>query len=327
MAEAISIPTGALAAAKAGATMPTGEAAPKTVTRKAEAPAPKVEAPKAVEKAPEPPKPVEDMTPAEKKIWKIKAAGREIDVDASDEENLKRLVQKAYGADHIFEDASNMRKQAETFFGMLKDPGQLEKVLSDPRIGVDVKKWAEEYVWKQIEESQLTPEQKAQRDRDREYERLKAKEDNDKLTKAEQEKQQRQAGYESNYEKTILKALEMKGVPKDQFTVMKMADYMIAAVKRGYDLSAEEVADLVKQDNANYFKTHTSEMSEDQFLEFLGEQAAEKLRKADLKRLKSPTGNPFPERYPKSEKKAPESRKEVSSDWRKSTIDAFLARK
>jgi hypothetical protein len=321
MAEAISIPTGALAAAKSGATMPTGEAAPKTVTRKAEP------APKAVEKAPEPPKPVEEMTPQERKVWKLKADGEEFEFDATDEETVKREIMKARGADKRFKEAAAFRQQAETFFGMLKDPGQLEKLLTDPRIGVDVKKWAEEYVWKQIEESQLTPEQKAQRDKDRDYDRLKKQEDDEKLTKAEREKQQRQSGYESNYEKTILKALEIKGVPKDQGTVMKMADYMIAAVKKGYDLSPEEVADLVKQDNAAYFKTHTSEMNEDQFLEFLGEQAAEKLRKADLKRLKSPTGNPFPERYPKPEKKTAEPSKQQSSDWRKSTIDAFLARK
>lgn len=324
MSEAISIPAGALAAAKTGATIPTtpkGEAAPKTMTRKAE-PTPEPKAP-----VQEPPKPVEEMTPAERKVWKLKADGEEFEFDATDEEAVKREIMKSRGADKRFKEAAAFRQQAETFFSMLKDPAQLEKVLADPRIGVDVKKWAEEYVWKQIEESQLTPEQKAQRDKDRDYERLKRQEDDEKLTKVEREKQQRQAGYESNYEKTIMKALELKGVPKDQYTVMKMADYMIAAVKKGYDLSPDEVADLVKQDNAHYFKAHTSEMNEDQFLEFLGEQSAEKLRKADLKRLRSPTSNPFPERYPRPEKKAPESKKEQSSDWRKSTIDAFLARK
>lgn len=328
MAEAISIPPGALAAARAGTPQPTAkpEAAPPPKTE-AKAPEP----PKKVEKEPDTskiPENVDQMTPAERKIWKLKADGEEFEFDATDEEAIKREIMKSRGADKRFKESAAMRQQAETFFAMLKDPAQLEKVLTDPRIGVDVKKFAEELVWKQIEESQLTPEQKAQREKDRDYERLKKQEEEGQKSKEVYEKQQRQAGYESEYEKTFLKALEMKGVPKDQFTVMKMADYMIAAVKKGYNLSAEEVAELIKQDNANYFKTHTSEMNEDQLLEFLGEHGAEKLRKADLKRLKSPTANPFPERFPKPEKaKAQEPGKQTSYDWRKSVIDGFLARK
>jgi hypothetical protein len=110
---------------------------------------------------------------------------------------------------------------------------------------------------------------------------------------------------------------------------MKMADYMIAAVKKGYDLSPEQVAELVKNDTADYLRTYASALNEDQFLEFLGDMNAEKLRKADLKKLRSPTSNPFPERYQRPDKKVvpPGSSKQTSSDWRKSTIDDFLARR
>ena len=50
-------------------------------------------------------------------------------------------------------------------------------------------------------------------------------------------------------------------------TVMKMADYMIAAVKKGYDLTPEQVASLVKNDTADYLKAYASALNEDQFLE------------------------------------------------------------
>lgn len=335
MAEAISIPDGAFAAAKAGTSYvppstgnppgtgreQAGTPPPKTVTRKAEPP-------KEVAKAPEPPKPIEEMTPTERKIWKLKVDGEEFDFDATDEESVKREIMKARGADKRFKESAAYRQQAETFFQMLKDPSKLKDVLADPRVGVDVKKFAKDLVWEEIQESMLTDEQKAQRAKDKEYETLKA----EKVAKEEEAKEvgkrERAAKHEEFYEQNILKALEVKGVPKDQMTVMKMADYMIAAVKKGYDLSPEQIAELVKNDTADYLKAYASALNEDQFLEFLGDMNAEKLRKADLKRLRSPTSNPFPEKYPRPDKKpAAPAPRQSSSDWRKATIDDFLARK
>lgn len=332
MAEAFALPAGAFQAARTGAPQPSAEqpTAPKstpkpaepikTVTRKPEPPKQVTKEPENVTTPPE--------TPQERKIWKLKADAEEFEFDATDEEAVKREIMKARGADKRFKEAAGIRQQAETFLSMLKDPVTLKKVLTDPRIGVDLKKFAEDYVWEQIQESQMTPEQKAQRDKDREYEAMKAEKDKGELTKAEQAKAERQAQHEANYEKTILKALEVKGVPKDQVTVMKMADYMIAAVQKGYDLSAEEIADMVKNDTGSYLKAYTSAMNEDQLLEFLGDDIAEKVRKADLKKLRSPTSNPFPERYPKKASTSqPESKKLGAKEWRDEVMQGFLARK
>lgn len=332
MAEAFSLPAGAFQAARTGAPQPSAQPpappakAPKaaeplkTVTRKAEPPK---EVTKPAENVTKPPE-----TPQERKIWKLKADAEEFEFDATDEDAVKREIMKARGADKRFKEAASMKQQSETFLSMLKDPATLKKVLTDPRIGIDLKKFAEDYVWEQIQESQMTPEQKAQRDKDREYESMKAEKDKENLSKAEQAKANRQAQHEANYEKTILKALEVKGVPKDQVTVMKMADYMIAAVQKGYDLSAEEIADMVKNDTGSYLKAYTNAMNEDQLLEFLGDDIAEKIRKADLKKLRSPTSNPFPERYPKKETAgAPLPKKLASKEWRDEVMQGFLARK
>lgn len=330
MAE-FSLPPGAFAAAKTGAPQPSTqpapkqEQAPKTVTRKAEPPKPEASAEPDVTKKEEN---VDKPSSIERKIWKLKDGDQEYEFDATDDEAVKREIMKARGADKRFKESASMRQQAETFFQMLKDPAQLKKVLTDPRVGIDLKKFAEDFVWEGIQESQMSEDQKKDRDDKRELEALRQKDVREKQAKEDGEKAQRQIAHEEHYEKNILKALEMKGVPKDQMTVMKMADYMIAAVQKGYDLSPEEIADLVKNDTAAYLKAYASALNEDQFLEFLGEHAAEKLRKADLKRLRSPTGNPFPEKYPrKSESAPPGAKKMSSSDWRKQTMDGFLARK
>lgn len=268
------------------------------------------------------------LTKEEKKIWKLKADGEDFEFDASNEEAIKREIMKARGADKRFKEAAATRQQAEQFFNMLKDPSQLEKVLSDPRIGVDVKKFAEELIWKEIENSQLTPEQKIQRERDLEYEQLKQEKEALRRETDERERNEHLARYEQHYEKNIMKALQSTGVPRDPMTVMRMADYMMNAVKSGYDLTAEEIAMMVKRDNSNYLKTHVNDMDEDQLLEFLGEQLAEKLRKADLKRLRSPTSFSFPERISRQSFAPQEAPSKLSgSDWRASVQSDFLARR
>lgn len=320
------IPAGAFAAMKAGTPQPgaTPEAAPapKTIVRK---PEPTPEPPPAAEAEREAP---EGMTAAEKKIWKLKADGEEFEFDATDEKSVMREIEKARGASKRLQSAAEMRKQAETFYQMLKEPATLRKVLEDPRIGVDVSKWAKEIIWEQMQEESMTPEQKTQRDRDREYEQLKADRDKSERTKLENEKKERQQVWEKDYEKKIMTALDLKGIPKDHQTVMKMAGYLENAIEQGIDLSPEDIADLVKADTGSYLKSYADSLTEEQFLEFLGEQNAEKLRKADLKRLRSTQSNPFPERTrPKPDAKVTSPKKMGGGEWKEALNKEFLARK
>ncbi len=345
MAEGISLPAGAFAAAKAGAPQPVAptpdaKPAPEVKLRKAG----EVKAPEIVKKpAPEPKKEVapqlsnedkddapKDMTPAERKIWKLKADGEEFDFDATDEEAVKREIMKARGANKRFQEAAGLRKDAERAFEMLKDPTQLREILQDPRIGIDLKKFAEDYVWEQIQEQQLTPEQKAQRDKDRrlaEYEAREAKAKEDGLSRQQQESQAR---YETGYETKITKALEAGGIPKTPEAVSRMAEYLLRAVENGYDLSPEDLVQQVRQDYISEFTAVLGAADGDQLLALLGEANAEKLRKADLKRLKNPQGNPFPSRSPAkqaAEGKGPAPQAKVSgSVWRDGLMKDFLNR-
>jgi hypothetical protein len=314
MTEGISLPAGAFAAIKSG----TPAAAPAAPVKAAPVAAPKVA-------EPEPPK---DLTPAEKKIWRLKADGEEFDFDASDEEAVKREIMKARGADKRFQAGADLRKQAETFFEMLKSPAQLRKVLEDPRIGVDVKKFAEDYVWEQIQEQQMTPEQKLQRDRDRKLAEYEASAEKAATERKRQEQEQRQARYESDYEAKITRALDIGGIPKTHASVARMADYLHKAIGHGHDLSPEELVQEVRKDYLNDFSSVLSAADGDQLLSLIGEANAEKLRKADLKRLKTTQSNPFPQRL--RQKESPSAvkgiQKQSGSDWREGAIKDFLSR-
>lgn len=334
----ITLPPGAFQAAKAGSPLPSEpKAAPEGARPKVEAKAP----PKPEAKRPEPkaePEPPSDLTPAERKIWKLKVDGEEFDFDATDEDAVKREIQKARAANKRFEEAAKIRKeaeaktsQAEQFYQMLKDPKMLRKVLSDPSIGVDVKKFAEEIVWEHIQDSQLTPEQREQREKEK---RLKEYEDRETATKAEAEAKEKAASlarFEQSYESKILEALEIQGVPKKPEAVARMAQYLLKTVEDGYDLTPSELAAQVRSDYTDEIKSLFSDVEGDQLLALLGDAVAEKIRKADMKRLKTTHDRPFPKRSAQKQaaqsKEAPRPKRLTGSDWRAELAKDFLSRK
>lgn len=334
MAESI-IPAGAFAAMKAGTPMPPAspigqpkaetkpDQPPKTITRKAAAQEASAEIP--------PP----NLTPAEKKIWKLKVDGEEFDFDASDDEAVKREIMKSRGADKRFESAAQIKKQAdqikqqaETFLSMLKDPASLRKVLEDPRIGVDVKKFAQDYVWEQIQEEKMSPEEKAQRERDRKYEELLREKEERTTSEKQQEKLQKQVVYENSYEEKITRALEIGGLPKTHGTVERMADYLKKAIKHNIDLSPEELVNQVRRDYSTDIDAILEHIPEERIIELLGEKAAAKIRKADLGRLKTTQSNPFPKRSVQKTQKtqAPVKKRTMDSGWREEITKGFFNR-
>lgn len=332
---AITLPTGAFAAMKSGAPQPAATPAPEPKAAAA-APTPKAE-PKADPKPEPDAKAPEGMTAAEKKIWKLKADGEEFDFDATDEEAVKREIMKARGADKRFQSAAALKKQAETFFEMIKNPATLKQVLADPRIGVDVKKFAEECVWEQIQQQkreaewEKNPELKAQWERDQRLKVFEEKEARDAEAKAREKLDAESARYEGDYGAKIMQALKTGGLPQTPEAVSRMAEYLAQAVEKGYDLSAD---DLVAQVRADYQKDILGVLGGlegDDLLALLGESNAKKLRDADLKRLRTPQDNPFPARS--GRKPSEGSKKEAApkrlsgSDWRAELTKDFLGQK
>ncbi len=345
MAEAISLPPGAFAAMKSGAPQPKPAEAPKPAADapKADAkpkgpeivrkPAPSLREADKPEPRAEPPK---DLTPAERKIWKLKADGEEFDFDATDEEAVKREIMKARGSEKRFRAAQETKAEAERAFAMLKDPDGLKRVLADPRIGLDVKKFAEQVVWEQIQQEQREADWRQNPEKKKQYEdeqELQARRAADERTKAEgltRQQQEAQGRYETGYSEKIMKALEAGNMPKTPEAVARMAEYLYRAVEHGYDLSPDDLVQQVRDDYINEFKAVLGGSDGDQLLALLGEENADKLRKADLKRLKSPQGNPFPTRSPQrqaaSDKPIPREQRKSGSEWRDGLMKDFLNR-
>ena len=108
----------------------------------------------------EQPKETPAQAAARKKKFQVKTNGkaREVEVDLDNEEEIKRYIEKAYGADEKFQEAAMTRKQAEALIELLKtDP---RKILSHPDLGIDVKALAHQIINEELEEMAKSPEQK-----------------------------------------------------------------------------------------------------------------------------------------------------------------------
>ncbi len=244
---------------------------------------PKQEQPKQpeAEKKPEPPK-----------RYKIKVDGSEEELD---EDTIVKLAQLGRASNKRFQEAANLRKQAEEFINLLKqDP---RRVLSNPAIGVDPYKLAEDWLIERMEMEKLTPEQQQLRAYEQQ---LKAYEEEKKQVaeqKAQEEQQKLIQHHTQMYEQQVTEALSASGLPKTTKTVKRMAEYMYKALENGIDLKPSDVVSLVKQDYIKEITDLFSQTDGDSLLQILSTTGIDnKIRKADLARLKS--GAPVQKQQP-----------------------------
>lgn len=253
---------------------------------------------------------VEDSAP---KTYKVKVDGEEVEVT---EDELLRGYQMRKASDKRFAEANQARKQAEEFVRLLKtDP---TKVLSHPSIGHDVKKLAEDYLLQEMEKEMMTPEQKQLQ----EYQqKLAAYEAQEKKAREQYENQQKEAirqRYQEDYNKQIVDALESSGLPKTEHTVKRMIHYMANALEKGYELTANDVVGLVRNDYIEDTKSLYSGLDGDALIKILGDGVAKKLRKHELNQFKKQGKQPPVQNQsssPRSTGKEPQ--KLSKDDWRK----------
>jgi hypothetical protein len=214
--------------------------------------------------------------------FKLKVDGREEELD---EEAVIRYASKGKAADKRFEEAAQMRREAEQFVSMLKkDP---IKVLSDPKIGHDFRMLAEEYLAKQLEQELMSPEQRKAREMETKLREYEERERVESEQKRQSEMQQLEARAAEDYSKKITSALEMGGVPKTARTVKRMAELMHKNLAHGFDLEPAHLAEMVREDYLNEIKELFGASDGDTLLKLLGDDNSKKIRQADLNRLKT----------------------------------------
>lgn len=236
------------------------------------------------------------ITPKLTKRLKLKVDSQEFDeelpfeVDENNKEQveyLKRHLQMSKASAKRMQEASLTRKQATDFIQALQNDPM--RVLNDPRIMGEEKfrAVAEQFLSKKLQEQMLTPEERKRIEME---EKLRGYEENEKKSKeAESNKQMQQLEqhYADQYQKTIITALSSSNLPKNGFTVRRMAELMQKNINHGLELEPQHLAQLVREDYQKELSSLIGGADADQILSMFGEDVANKIRKHDLQKFKS----------------------------------------
>lgn len=227
-----------------------------------------------------------DLAPIEAKQAEVKKQLKLLKVDGTelnlDEEEFTRFAQKGIGAEKRFAEANALRRQIEQqsqelekrqkeFDAKMGQTGRddheaLEKLLQqaqgDPQKLLKVREKAERWLIEQIKLEQASPEQQELLRVKQENERLKA--DN---KKSQDEKNQAELNtltqkHRDSIESTIIKALDISGLPPNEWNVKHMADLMHKAFKGKYELKPEQLAEMVRQDRVANTQSITKDYTE-----------------------------------------------------------------
>lgn len=225
---------------------------------------------------------------------KLKFKGKEETVDDLDQ--LARWAQMGRGATEVFEQAKRMREEAEVKAsrldklrgGSLDDRlALLTEALGDEEAAFQ---FMEEALYeKRIAPQQLTPEQRQLQEMQRKlqsYEQEKAQ-----TVKAQQEAElDRQAdAIAQQYAKTAADVMAKLGWGAElaPLVLREMLPYAEQALEAGMEPVSEDILGMFMEDQRAKLGNMVGKLDGEQLLRFLGDDLANKVRKADLARLRA----------------------------------------
>jgi hypothetical protein len=205
----------------------------------------------------------------------------------------KELLEKyplAETANSRFEQAAQMRKEAESILGRLRNPKDAIKLLSDPKLGLNqaeivaaMEEWYSDNV---IKRSEMSPEQIELADA---KERLKKYEEQEKakeeLAKKEEESKADQAEIQ-RLQQEVIAIMDQSGLPKTSFTAKRIAYWTRINEAKGLNAPASLIVEQVKGELRQVVDSLTQSSEGETLVNLLGEQTVKKLRAFDLERIR-----------------------------------------
>lgn len=255
-------------------------------------------------KTPEAKAPVTPPVTPSKKAYKFKVDDQEVTEEYTDEEVLKHL-QKSKGADKRFQEAATIKQQTERLYQLLKENpfDVLEKIHGDR-----TRQMMEERLWAKIQREQMDPQARELLET---KERLQALEAEKKSFAEKQQKDEftrLKLQHAQNFDKEIRDALQAAGKTVTPYAFKRVAHYMLSAMNENRQLSAKDAVPMMDQDLQADLKAMFESTTEDNILQLLGDPTLEKVRKADLKRVRSGYTPTAPTPPGKKDDKKPDAR-------------------
>lgn len=215
---------------------------------------------------------------------------------------LKKLIsdyQKFKASDKRLLEATNLKRdyesQVEKFKNivntMKQNPQATRHFLKQVYGSEDaIRQFAEDYLWEQIQREKMSPEQRELEEYREKVKRYEEQENKKKMTEAQKAEEQRVQSYVNHYDKMFTDVLTKYELPKTPETIERMSRIMQGALKQGYELSAEELGELVEQSYEKEISTIFGKANPEKLAKMLGKNA-EKVREYQLSQIKKPNQN------------------------------------
>lgn len=225
--------------------------------------------------------------------FELKVNGKTVKrkVDLSDEENVKRILQREMAGQQAMQEAAELKKvYAEEIDRLKSDPWS---VLNE--LGLDPNELAESRIKDQIEEMKKSPEQLENERIRKELEDLRKKntEAEERAKQIEWSQMQQEAAVELETEiQTALDAYT--ALPQTPNVVQKIADHMLWAIENAEELGIDpdelkvtDVLPSVEQEYKRELNTLFDALGDEVFEEYIGKRNIERMRKKRLKAAKT----------------------------------------
>ncbi len=222
------------------------------------------------------------------KKLKIKFNGREYEEDLpfeipDDEASVKYMRDKLQMdrlARSKAQDYSTLEREVQDFVNELKK--NPKKALSNPAIGMDLKKLAQEIIEEEIENSTKSPELLAKEQLEAELKALKEEREQEKTEAQRRELEALQEKEFERYDQAVSKALEGSKLPKSPYIVKKMADMMLMGLQEGLDVQPEDVIPLIEAEMQNDLKEMFAVMPDEVIEALVGKDVIGRIRKKSI---------------------------------------------
>ena len=255
---------------------------------------------------------------------KLKVDGAEEDYDLSNEDQLRRDLQKARAADKRMAESAKQAKAIEDFYKALKnDP---KSILRNPELGLNAREIAEQLLLEELEAEMMSPEEKRIREYEKRLKDYEAREQAEREAMENQQRQQQVMQAKQRWDNIIGNALEQSDLPKTAESVSRIAKAIRQAKMHGYEPDMSDIISEVRASYESEFSSLYSNASIDKLLK-LNPKLVEQIRAHDMQSLKA---KPTPQQpLPRDEKGRfqPSNGKEAPRTMNEMDFEAYLNNK
>ena len=233
--------------------------------------------------------PVAASDPYEFDDLEIKGQKQKLKFQGKDQ--LKAVLQKALYADQAIKDGTQAKKGAEAMMAKLKTPQGLREVLSDPAIGLDLRKFVLDEVRAMMDDERLTPEERESRDAKRERDELRQwKEQREQSEKDAAQKAKNEALANQTRKEIITAMDKFPDIPKTQATMDDVIQNMRAAFRKyGKHLTPDQAMTVYSQQYWASLQDVIGKLDAETISKRFGPKTLDKIQKMKLQELKEKT--------------------------------------